>query len=246
MRDDQFPGEMDLARRIQKGLLPKRLPQRPWLHLDAWQETADATGGDYYDVMDAPQGSLDLIVGDVSGHGIASALLMSAVRAYLRALHLGESNPEKLMERLNRLVTPDIPDDGFISMALCRIAADGSACYVSAGHLPPLVFRTSRRTFDTLEETGVVLGVGSGEGHTAHEIAPLGRGDLVILVTDGLYEAAAPDGELLGLDKVREAVRAAAADGASGVVESLRALAFGHAEKLELTDDITLLVAELA
>ena len=243
MRTGLVPGELELARRIQKGLLPQKLPVIPGLDFDAWQETAEATGGDYYDVMPAPEGSVDLIVGDVSGHGIASALLMSALRAYLRALHLGESNPERLMERLDRLVTPDIPTDGFISMVLCRIAPDGTACYVSAGHHPPIVYRAARGAFDRHEATDLVLGVDADATYAAHEITPLDSGDLVVLVTDGLYEAASPEGELLGVESVREAIRAAAPDGASGVVESLRALAFGHAERLELEDDITLLVA---
>lgn len=243
MREGVLPGELELARRIQKGLLPRGFPRVPTLEFDAWQETAEATGGDYYDVMLAPGGSVDLIVGDVSGHGIASALLMSALRAYLRALRLGESNPERLVERLDRLITPDLPQDGFISLVLCRISPDGTACYVSAGHHPPLVYRPARDAFDRHQATDLVLGVDPGASYAAHEIAPLHRGDVVVLVTDGLYEAASPQGELLGVESVREAIRAAASEGASGVVESLRALAFGHAERLELEDDVTLLVA---
>jgi len=236
--------EIELARKIQENLRPKRLPEPPGLRIAAWQETAEKTGGDYYDVMEGPGGSLDLLVCDVSGHGIASTVLMSAARAYLRALHLGESNPRNLIEKLNRLITPDIPPDAFATLVACRIGPSGDACYVSAGHLPPLVYRTRRETFDALEETDLVLGWSTQTEYRAFRIDPLEPGDLVVLVTDGLYEAASPEGSLWGLGPVKEAIAAAAHEGAHGVVEALRAGVFGHAERLYLADDITLLVAE--
>ncbi len=244
LKRERMESEIELARKIQENLRPRRLPEPPGLRLAAWQETAEKTGGDYYDVMEAPLGSLDLLVCDVSGHGLASTVLMSAARAYLRALHLVESNPQKLIEKLNRLISPDIPDDAFATLVLCRIDPSGEACYVSAGHLPPLVYRPARRAFDVLEETDLVLGFSAQTTFRAHQIEPLGKGDLVVLATDGLYEAASPEGLLWGIDAVKEAIAAAAHEGAHGVIESLRAGVFGHSEKLFLADDITLLVAE--
>jgi serine phosphatase RsbU (regulator of sigma subunit) len=244
LRRERMESEIELARKIQEGLRPRRLPEVPGLRLAAWQETAEKTGGDYYDVMEAPLGSLDLLVCDVSGHGLASTVLMSAARAYLRALHLVESNPQKLIEKLNRLISPDVPDDAFATLVVCRIGPDGTACYVSAGHLPPLVYRPRTGTFDLLEETDLVLGFSADTTYRAHQIDRLETGDLVVLATDGLYEAASPDGLLWGLDAVREAIAAAAHEGAHGVIEALRAGVFGHSEKLFLADDITLLVAE--
>ena len=240
----RMESEIELARKIQENLRPKRLPESPGLRLAAWQETAEKTGGDYYDVMEAPLGSLDLLVCDVSGHGLASTVLMSAARAYLRALHLVESRPQRLVERLSQLITPDIPSDSFATLVVCRIGPAGDACYVSAGHLPPLVYRPRSRSFDALEETDLVLGWSAATAYAAHTIAPLEPGDLVVLATDGLYEAASPAGLLWGLDPVRDAIAAAAHEGAHGVIEALRAGVFGHAEKLTLEDDITLLVAE--
>jgi len=244
LKRQRMESEIELARRIQEGLRPRSLPEIPGLRLAAWQETAEKTGGDYYDVMEAPFGSVDLLVCDVSGHGLASTVLMSAARAYLRALHLVESDPQKLLEKLNGLITPDIPDDAFATLVACRIGPAGDACYVSAGHLPPLVYRPRRRTFDALEETDIVLGWSEASTYRAHPVDPLEPGDLVVLVTDGLYEAASPEGALWGLDAVREAIAAAAHEGAHGVIEALRAGVFGHAEQLFLADDITLLVAE--
>lgn len=244
LKRQRMESEIELARKIQEGLRPKRLPELPGLRLAAWQETAEKTGGDYYDVMEAPFGSVDLLVCDVSGHGLASTVLMSAARAYLRALHLVESNPQKLISKLNRLITPDIPDDAFATLVACRIGPGGDACYVSAGHLPPLVYRPRKKTFDPLEETDLILGYSIETAYHAHQIDRLEPGDLVVLATDGLYEAASPDGILWGLDAAKDAIAGAAHEGAHGVIESLRAGVFGHAEKLFLEDDITLLVAE--
>jgi sigma-B regulation protein RsbU (phosphoserine phosphatase) len=169
---------------------------------------------------------------------------MSAARAYLRALHLVESNPQKLITKLNRLITPDIPDDAFATLVACRIGPGGDACYVSAGHLPPLVYRPRKGTFDSLEETDLILGYSTETTYHAHQIDRLEPGDLVVLATDGLYEAASPDGILWGLDAAKDAIAGAAHEGAHGIIESLRAGVFGHAERLYLADDITLLVAE--
>lgn len=244
LRRERMESEIELARKIQENLRPRKLPEAPWLRLAAWQETAEKTGGDYYDVMGAPLGSFDLLVCDVSGHGLASTVLMSAARAYLRALHLVESNPQRLIEKLNRLISPDIPDDAFATLVACRIGPGGDACYVSAGHLPPLVYRPRNGTFDALEETDIVLGYSADSTYRAYQIDRLERGDLVVLVTDGLYEAVNPEGLLWGLDSVRETIVAAAHEGAHGVIEALRAGVFGHSERLYLDDDITLLVAE--
>ena len=244
LKRERMESEIELARKIQENLRPRKLPEPSWLRLAAWQETAEKTGGDYYDVMEAPLGSFDLLVCDVSGHGLASTVLMSAARAYLRALHLVESNPQKLIEKLNRLISPDIPDDAFATLVACRIGPGGDACYVSAGHLPPLVYRPRNGTFDAHEETDIVLGYSVDSTYRAHQIDRLERGDLVVLATDGLYEAANPEGLLWGLDAVRDTIAAAAHEGAHGVIEALRAGVFGHSERLFLDDDITLLVAE--
>jgi serine phosphatase RsbU (regulator of sigma subunit) len=244
LKRERMESEIELARKIQENLRPRKLPEPSWLRIAAWQETAEKTGGDYYDVMEAPLGSFDLLVCDVSGHGLASTVLMSAARAYLRALHLVESNPQKLIEKLNRLISPDIPDDAFATLVACRIGPGGDACYVSAGHLPPLVYRPRKGTFDALEETDIVLGYSVDSTYRAHQIDRLERGDLVVLATDGLYEAANPEGLLWGLDAVRDAIAAAAHEGAHGVIEALRAGVFGHSERLFLDDDITLVVAE--
>lgn len=236
--------EMDVARRIQVGLLPRTMPAFRGFRFAAWQETADQTGGDYYDLIAAAQGSFDLLVCDVSGHGVASALLMTATRAYLRALHLGESNPEKLMERLNKLLIPDMPPDAFVTMTLLRLADDGTACYVAAGHCPPLVFRTRAASFELYEETDLLLGFRSGIGYRAHPIDELRQGDLVVLLTDGLYELTSPDGTPWGLDNVMATIASSAKQGADEVVAALRAGAQAHRGPGARQDDITVLVAQ--
>ncbi len=240
----RMESEMEVARRIQSGLLPRRMPTLAGLRLAAWMETADKTGGDYYDVIEAPQGSLDLIVCDVSGHGIAAALLMATTRAYGRAVHTVESDPRKVMDRLNRLLVPDMPSDSFVTMTLARIGADGSACYVSAGHPPPLVYRAAQGVFDSLEETDLLLGFDGNASFTAHQVDPLRRGDVVVLFTDGLYEAASPEGGSWGLAAVKEVIAASARDGAEGIVAALREGVASHLEGRPRQDDVTLLVAE--
>ena len=96
--------DLEVARQIQLGLLPAAPPENPGWRLAAWAQSCDQTGGDYYDFIELGDGRLDVVVGDVSGHGIAAALLMSTARAFLRALHEQEEPPGAMMTRLNRLL----------------------------------------------------------------------------------------------------------------------------------------------
>lgn len=151
--------DMELARQIQLALLPGKVPGLSGWRFSAWQRSCDATGGDYHDFVALPDGGMDLVVGDVSGHGIAAAMLMSTARAFLRALHDGGLPPGGLIGRLNALLAQDMADDAFMTMAMCRVHPDGRLSYVSAGHDPPLVLRRATATFDQLESTGLALGM---------------------------------------------------------------------------------------
>ena len=133
--------DMELARTIQRSLCPAEPPAVVGWRFAAWQRSCDATGGDYYDYLLCPAGC-DLIVGDVSGHGLGAALYMSTARACLRALH-GTAPTERVLERVNVLLESDLSDDSFMTLLSVGIDADGRVSYVSAGHDPPLVWRAA-------------------------------------------------------------------------------------------------------
>lgn len=236
--------DLEVARQIQLGLLPAMPPQLARWRLAAWAQSCDQTGGDYYDFITLPDGGVDVVVGDVSGHGIAAALMMSTARAFLRALHEQDDLPAVMMTRLNRLLEQDLNDESFITLVLCRLGADGSCSYVAAGHEPPLVHRRGLPA-DELESSGLPLGMLSDSGYAATSLAALAPGDLLVLCTDGISEAQAPpDFAMWGAARLRAVVEEHASAGAPAVCAAVVAAVKAHLGPHQPHDDMTLVVIE--
>lgn len=235
--------EMALAHTIQQSLLPQQQPEIGGWRFAHYQVPCDATGGDYHDYLHGD--ALDLVVGDVSGHGIGAALLMSTARASLRALAAGGGEPSQLLERLNGLLAVDMADDKFMTMLLCRLGADGSCRYASAGHEPPLVYRTGSGAFDDeLDSTGLMLGVLDDADYGQVEIPALAPGDVLVGFTDGIFEAVNEAEEQWGMERLRAAIAANAGRGAKAVLGALTAGVRSHIGTLPMEDDLTVVVAE--
>ncbi|MDA3963534.1 MAG: SpoIIE family protein phosphatase, partial [Planctomycetota bacterium] len=158
MERQRLARDMELANKIQQSLLPRTPASLPGWRFAHWQQPCDATGGDYHDYLIGDD-MVDLVVGDVSGHGLGAAMMMSTARASLRALYQGGLAPGLLLERLNALLEADMAEDCFMTMALCRLGSDGAVRYASAGHEPPMIYREAGRRFDELDSTGLMLGV---------------------------------------------------------------------------------------
>jgi phosphoserine phosphatase RsbU/P len=236
--------DLEVARQIQLGLLPETPPQLARWRLAAWAQSCDQTGGDYYDFIALPDGGVDVVVGDVSGHGIAAALMMSTARAFLRALHEQDDQPEVMMTRLNRLLEQDLNDESFMTLVLCRLGGDGSCSYVAAGHEPPLVHRRDGTAME-LESSGLPLGMLSDSGYAATTLEVLSPGDLLVLCTDGISEAQAPpDFAMWGGARLRAVVEAHAQAGAATVCTALVAAVRAHLGSHQPHDDMTLVVIE--
>lgn len=240
----QLRRDMELARSIQRSLWPEALPEVPGWRFAAWAETCDATGGDYYDAWGHADGSADAVVGDVSGHGIGAALLMSSARAALRALRLCHDDPVALVERLDRLLYEDLADDAFMTLVLARFAPDGALSYVSAGHDPPLVWRRAARRADALASTGLPLGMLGEAQYGCCRLPPLDAGDAVVLFSDGISEAQDASGALFTVERLREVLAATPPDaGPERMCEALVGAVRGWLGGRPPHDDMTLLVA---
>ncbi len=236
--------EMELARQIQLSLLPDAPPEVSGWRFAAYTRSCDETGGDYYDFITRPDGGVDVVIGDVSGHGIAAAMLMSTARAFLRALHPVEPDAGRLITRMNELLELDMADDTFMSFAHCRLGSDGSCALVNAGHEAPLFYRQGQG-FDNVDIGGLLLGMLPDMLWESTAVPSLVSGDLMVLFTDGVFEAQAPpDFQTFGLDRLKETVVANAAGGAKAVcdavVSAVDAWLAGHHPH----DDLTLVVVE--
>ncbi len=236
--------EMELARHIQLGLLPDKPPEIPGWRFAAWSSSCDATGGDYHDFLPIA-GGCDVALGDVSGHGIAAALLMSTARAFLRAMHGPEVDLGQLLTRMNTLLEQDMADDAFMSFVACRLGDDGRCALVNAGHEAPLFYRADRQGFDDIDIGGLLLGMLPDMVYDTTDVPHLRPGDMMVLFTDGIFEAQRPPEFIsFGMDRMRQVIVQAAPQGAvavrDAVVAAVDAWLGGHPPH----DDRTLVVIE--
>jgi serine phosphatase RsbU (regulator of sigma subunit) len=241
--------EIDTARRIQVSMLPQGAPELPWLDLAAASLPATEVGGDYYDYFVLSPGRVALAVGDVAGHGLASGLLLSGVRSCLYLLEDELETPARVLQRLDAMVRRTTDKRTYVTLllALLERLPDGSVrlLVASAGH-PPLLRLDPRR--DSLEEVGTnspPLGTALLPEYRAVE-RRLGRGETLVLYSDGLVEIRSRAGQEYGSTRLERAARRAAATGsardARDEILGDFSLLKGDAEQ---TDDVTLVVARL-
>ena len=152
--------ELEVARRIQEGFFPKKLPQFPGLEVAAESQPALETGGDYVDFVPLAEPALGIAIGDVSGHGVGSALLMALTRAYLRAFAGSHHEPAAIFPRLNRAVAGDIDPDHFVTLFFATLdTVRGELAYANAGHLPAHIIGRDGTVRETLPSTSYPLGL---------------------------------------------------------------------------------------
>ncbi len=241
---DRMSEQIGRALEVQRRLLPVD-PQAPsGYEIAGGAQVCEDLSGDYYDVIPLRDGRVALVVGDVSGHGTRAALYMASTRALIHAL-LGEgSDALKVVETLNRFLARDMADDEFMSLFIGILEPTArTLTYGSAGHNPPLLVRADAG-IDELRCTGPVLAVFEDAPYRLSGEIPLGRGDALVLYTDGIYEAHNGKNEIYGEERFHASLEAhvragkSAEDVKEGLFSDLDA--FRGAPKLE--DDVTCLI----
>jgi sigma-B regulation protein RsbU (phosphoserine phosphatase) len=197
-RSKQQEQEMDKAREIQEGLLPKKIPQVRGLEVaGAWQP-ASVVGGDYYDVLKFSDTKIGICIGDVVGKGISAALLMANLQASFRAFASEEVSPSTLVRKLNEVISNNIAPDKFVTFWYCTIDTnENRLTYASAGHWPPILFHKSGEGIPLRGVGGTPLGI-LPDWNYEEEAFPLSSGDRLVLYTDGLTEAMNSDQQEFG------------------------------------------------
>jgi sigma-B regulation protein RsbU (phosphoserine phosphatase) len=193
---EKMTREAQEARAIQQALLPKSSPFIPGFAVTGLSIPAGAVGGDWYDFIDMGDGRWGLVLADVSGKGMAAALLMSGTRAMLRSLAENKCSPAEVLTRLNQLLVQDFPSGRFVTMVYAVFdPARRSLTFANAGHLPPLLVNAGKTRFI---ETQMGLPLGVAPGAYSECVVALPEGSSVVLYSDGITEAARPDDEEYG------------------------------------------------
>ena len=181
----------DVAETLQRSLLPEQLPSVPgWALAADYRPASVGVGGDWYDALPVAAGQLLLVVGDVAGHGLVAAGAMAQLRNALRAYAIEDPDPVKVLTRLDHLVSVLTPDAMATASVVLVDTATGEARLATAGHPAPMVSRGTTSCDLLSLETGPPLGAGLLGPDTDREAVSihLGRGDALLLVTDGMFE----------------------------------------------------------
>ncbi|MEX0721058.1 MAG: SpoIIE family protein phosphatase [Balneolaceae bacterium] len=185
--------ELNLAKAIQRGLLPSPLPAIAGFDIDAVNISSRQVGGDYFDIVPTPDGGSILAIADVTGKGVPASLLMANLQSMLHALAPIDVTLSEATGSINDIIHKNTPADKFITFFWGKISNDGKKFkYVNAGHNPPLLFREGKEEPVLLSEGGVILGaMETMMPYESSEIA-FKKGDLIVFYTDGVTEAMNP------------------------------------------------------
>ncbi len=235
--------ELEIANEVQCRFFPQIRPPIPALDYAGHCFPARAVGGDYYDFLDLGPDRFGLVIGDVSGKGIAAALLMANLQAHLRSqCAISLDHPERLLQSVNQLFSQNTPDGAFATLFFADYhVSSGRVRYVNCGHLPALILR-SDDSIDRLNSTATVLGIfKKWECETGERT--LCPGDTLALYTDGITEAFNDERDEFGEARLIESLRRHRSLCSQSILESVVADVRQFSPR-EQNDDLTLIVAK--
>lgn len=232
--------ELEEARDIQRGLLPKVIPQIHGYEISGAWRPAHVVSGDYFDVLKFDDDRAALCIADVSGKGMPAALLMSNVQAAVKAFASASAAPAEVCEKVNRVVCSNTAEDKFITFFYCSLdATTGTLTYANAGHNAPILIRKDGALL-LLERGGTVLGP-FPEWEFEQGETSLRSGDRVLLFTDGITEIRNRDGEEFGEQRLNNLLISNRELGAAELQQAVMSAVAGFSGG-DFQDDATLIV----
>lgn len=244
---------LEVAEKVQQNLLPSESPEVPGYDIAGFSDYCDETGGDYFDYI--PSGSvtaggtgrIGLAIGDVTGHGIGAALLMTTTRASLRHAAVDHEPIERVLGGVNRVLEADTSDGRFMTLLFLRLdPQDHTLRWVSAGHDPAIIYTPGAGgSFAELTDaSGVPLGVVPEYDYPASAQTTLSPGQIVVAGTDGIWEARNINGAMFGKEKLKALIAEHAEKPAAEIARAVVDAVHEHHMGVHQQDDITVLVVK--
>ena len=239
-----------LAMEIQQKLLPAAPPKIAGLDLAGHSTYCDKTGGDYYDFLEldeTAEGDLVVVLGDVMGHGIAAALLMATARGILRSRATDPGSLGELLTHVNQQLEADTGGERFMTMILLVVDLPRhSIRWASAGHDAPILYDPETDDFIELAEiNGLPLGIMPDAEYREAEYDGFGPDRILLVGTDGIWEARSPSGEEYGKDRLRAVIRAHRHETADGIAAAVTEALRHYRGDAHQDDDITFVLAKM-
>ena len=242
---DRLRHSLELAREVQQILIPKDKPWMAGLDVAGKSIYCDETGGDYYDfIILKGKDTFGVVVGDVAGHGISSALLMASVRSALRQRLALPGSISQVIGDVNHQLAGDLADSGQF-VTLFYLEADPARAnfeWIRAGHEPAFFYDPAAKDFFELAGSGMALGVDKDCRYDINRKNDVPRGSIVVIATDGVWETRNASGQMLGRRAIRDIIRKNSTAGADDIKKAIFEQISKFRKGAEPEDDITLVV----
>jgi len=241
---------LEVAEEVQQNLLPKEIPAIEGLNIAAKSIYCNKTGGDFYDFLNLSknsEGKFTVVIGDVSGHGIAAGLLMTTARALLRSRSAQPGTLSEIVSDVNRDLTLDIYDTGRFTTLLYLMVdpLNHRLQWVRAGHDAALLYDPESDSFEELYGSGLALGWDENYQYEENERTGLAKGQVIFLGTDGIWETFNLTGEPFGKEPLKDIIRRNAAASADDIMNEILTALEHFRQGKEPEDDVTLVVIKM-
>ncbi len=242
-QQERLERELQLAMEIQQRFQPTGSPQIPGYEFQGISFPCYEIGGDYYDFIQRDDGRLVIALGDVSGKGTAAALLMSSLHAAIHAQTGSHDTIVETISAVNRYLADNIPPNRFVTLFYAELDPEtGALSFLNAGHNPPLIVHAAG-TVEQLASGGLPLGIRANaeyrEGRTQLQL-----GDVLVIYSDGVTEAASPTGEEFGPTRLYEVVSRNVDASAAGIRDRIESALTKFSQGTKAGDDITLVIVK--
>jgi len=237
--------ELALAQETQESLLPRNLPQFENFRIYAFNNPTRYVGGDFYDFLQMGSGELMGVLADVSGKGMAAALLSSMVLGALGTEFRSGSAPQDVLHRVNQLLCEKSLPYQFVTLFLFVLNPEGAGQFISAGHNTAYLFRSATGKIEWLIPDAYFLGMFDFASYPSRDLR-LDKEDILVVYSDGLTDAENPHGEMFGEKRLLDIIQQEAPSGSQAVEQKFLREIENFTEGRPQTDDITFLVIEIS
>ncbi len=239
----KFEQEMALAYETQKVLMPHSPPEFGNFGIRAYSEPCRTVGGDFYYFLQPNPDELIGVLADVSGKGVGAALLSSLLQGALDMECRTGVPPEKMLERVNKLMCERSASNAFVTLFFFSFDAQGKGEYLGAGHNPVYLYRASTGEIEELHSEGLILGAFESVSYDSCPLQ-LNSGDVLVVYSDGVTDAENPRGEMFGEERFLQVIRSNASAGVEVLEEKILEALDQFTEGMAQTDDITFVLID--
>ncbi|MDR2734003.1 MAG: PP2C family protein-serine/threonine phosphatase [Spirochaetota bacterium] len=241
----QAEREYAIAHNVQDSLMLRTFPQTEGLDFCAFSIMAAQGGGDYYDIIDFGGGSFGFVCADISGKGVAAALVVVIIRSIIRSNAIPGRGAGEVVSVVNDTISSEVGEERFASLFYCQYDARSRALnYCNAGHAPLLLYRAAHKSFARLDSEGMPVGIAQ-DASFGEAYCGLERGDIALLFTDGLLEATDADLEQFGVERLKRVVQENKDLSARELSDKIHAVLRDFMKSDEQLDDATLLLMKV-